>query len=362
MGFMVENAQIIKNRWAFLVGINEYDDSDHFPKLKFCRNDVIALRDLLEQVGYTVTCLHDDLPRIDRLFPSHRKIREQLKNFCEDVDPNDLLLVYFACHGTRQGDGKPRLVAADTYSDETEHFISVAEVEEQMRSSGSERLVLMLDACHIGVGTDTRSEALADPEFIHNVYELAKGFALIAASTSQESAFEYGGHGVFSHHVLAGLRESRLSLTDPNQNFVTVGSLQRYVLYRLKQWRNKHGYSQKPQGRAEGDLGEMILVDYREHPLPDLPDGQPEPSGAGSSSGAREGDRAPQISSANQEVIESLQKQRQGVKRQLDAVTDELMAASGAGRVRLEADRDNLANQLQEIDSRLHGLGENGKQ
>ena len=264
-----------------------------------------------------------------------------------------------------KGNGKPRLVAADTYSNETEGFISVAEVEEQMRSSGSERLVLMLDACHIGVGTDTRSEALADPEFIHNVYELAKGFALIAASTSQESAFEYDGHGVFSHHVLAGLaglKESRLSQTDPNQNFVTVGSLQRYVLHRLKQWRNKHGYSQKPQGRAEGDLGEMILVDYREHPLPDLPDGQQEPSGAGSSSGARGGDSAPQTNSVNQDLIKSLQKQRQSVKRQLDAVTDELMAASGAGRVRLEADRDNLANQLQEIDSRLHGLGENGKQ
>lgn len=141
MGFMVENAQSIKNRWAFLVGINEYDDSGHFPKLKYCRNDVTALRDLLEQVGYTVTCLHDGLSRSDLLFPSYRKIREQLKNFCEDVDPNDLLLVYFACHGTRQGDGKPRLVAADTYSESADSFMSIAEVEEQMRSSGSEETV-----------------------------------------------------------------------------------------------------------------------------------------------------------------------------------------------------------------------------
>jgi uncharacterized caspase-like protein len=264
--------QPIENCWAFLVGVNDYSDSDYFPHLNFCRNDVTALRDLLEQVGYTVTCLHDGLSYGDRLFPSHRKIRERLKTLCEDVGPNDLLWVYFACHGTRQGDKKPRLVAADTHSDDLNSFISVAEVEDVMRSSGSKRLVLMLDACHIGVGTDTRSAVLSDPEFIHNVYELATGFALIAASTDQQPAVEQNGHGVFSHYVLSALREAKLSDTDPNQNFVTVGSLQRYVLHRLKEWRNQHGYEQKPQGRADGDLGEMILVDYRKYSIPDVPE------------------------------------------------------------------------------------------
>lgn len=262
--------QPIENCWAFLVGVNDYSDSVRFPHLNFCRNDVITLRDLLQQVGYTVTCLHDGLGWSDHLFPSHRNVRARLKTLCEDIGPNDLLWVYFACHGTRQGDKKPRLVAADTHSDDLNSFISVAEVEEQMRSSGSKRLVLMLDACHIGVGTDTRSAILSDPEFIHNVYELATGFALIAASTDQQPAVEQNGHGVFSHYVLSALREAKLSDTDPNQNFVTVGSLQRYVLHRLKEWRNQHGYQQKPQGRADGDLGEMILVDYRQYSEPDV--------------------------------------------------------------------------------------------
>lgn len=345
----------VENRWAFLVGINDYSDSDHFPHLNFCRNDVIALRDLLQQVGYTVTCLQDGLSHGDRLFPSRRNIRTRLETLCEDVGPHDLLWVYFACHGTRQGDKKPRLVAADTYSGDLNSFISVAEVEELMRASGSKRLVLMLDACHIGVGTDTRSAVLADPEFIRNVYDLATGFALIAASTDQQSAFEQDGHGVFSSHVLSGLREAKLSAIDPNQNFVTIGSLQRYVLHRLKEWRNKHGYQQKPQGRADGDLGEIILVDYRKYSEPEPSESQQQLSAFGSSSIAG-GGRAPQINSANQDLIESLQKQRQGIKCQLDAVTDELLAASGAGRVRLEADRDNLANQLRKIDSQLHDL------
>ena len=62
------------------------------------------------------------------------------------------------------------------------------------------------------------------------------------------------------------------------------------------------------------------------------------------------------MASSNQDLIESLQKQRQSVKRQFDAVTDELMKASGSERVRLEADRDNLTNQLREIDQQISTL------
>ena len=62
------------------------------------------------------------------------------------------------------------------------------------------------------------------------------------------------------------------------------------------------------------------------------------------------------ITDSDQDLIESLQKQRQSVKRQLDAVTDELMASSGAERMRLEVNRNNLINQLREIDQRLDAL------
>ena len=57
---------------------------------------------------------------------------------------------------------------------------------------------------------------------------------------------------------------------------------------------------------------------------------------------------------SDQDLIESLEKQRQSVKRQLDAVTDGLTATSGSDRVRLEADRDNIVNQLREIDQKLN--------
>ncbi|MEA5574263.1 hypothetical protein, partial [Calothrix sp. UHCC 0171] len=69
-----------------------------------------------------------------------------------------------------------------------------------MRDSQARQLVLTLDACHSGVelGRD-----LTDPDFIRNVYKLAEGFALIAASTAQQKAFEWQEkqHGVFTYYV-----------------------------------------------------------------------------------------------------------------------------------------------------------------
>ena len=54
-------ANKIRNRWAFLVGVNDYRESSRFKPLGHCVNDVLALKKLLKQVGYGVVCLHDDL-------------------------------------------------------------------------------------------------------------------------------------------------------------------------------------------------------------------------------------------------------------------------------------------------------------
>lgn len=50
------------HRWAFLVGINRYTDPN-FNTLQFCVNDVLALEEVLKQVGYGVVCLHSELGR-----------------------------------------------------------------------------------------------------------------------------------------------------------------------------------------------------------------------------------------------------------------------------------------------------------
>ncbi len=126
-------------RWAFLVGVNSYIDSN-FGQLKFCVNDVLALEKSLKQFGYEVRCLHEDRKWDDPLFPTRDNVEARLKEMCKAVQENDLLWVHFACHGTqvnREASKKePVLIMRDTqYSLIEKRALPVAEVEQYMKET-----------------------------------------------------------------------------------------------------------------------------------------------------------------------------------------------------------------------------------
>jgi uncharacterized caspase-like protein len=240
------------------VGINHYVEPS-FPTLKYCVNDVLALDRVLTGRGYTTVVMHDDLPGGHRLFPTRNNVKAELASLCRAAQPDDLLWAHFACHG-KLVEGQPLLVTNDTRASLlAEQALPLADVEERMRKSSARRLVITLDACHTGVevGRD-----ISDPEFIKNAYDLAEGFALIAASTAQQVAQEWDEkqHGVFTYYLLEGLsgRADR-----NNRRFVTVGDLATHVLDGLRQWNVKHGgLVQEPTYRMAA-IGDMILADYR---------------------------------------------------------------------------------------------------
>ena len=248
----------IHNRWALLVGVNQYVDPA-FPSLKFCVNDVLALERTLKGLDYTVVALHDEADE-ERLLPTRDNVEAELARLAQVAGPDDLLLAHFACHG-KLVNGQPVLVTRETRAPTlAKKALPLAEVERQMRESDARRLVLTLDACHTGVeiGRD-----LADPEFIRNAYELAEGFALIAASTAQQTAQEWEEteHGVFTYYLLEGLSGQA---DRAGKGFVTVDDLKTHVLDGLRRWSvERGGVLQEPTARTEG-LGDIILADYRD--------------------------------------------------------------------------------------------------
>jgi uncharacterized caspase-like protein len=158
--------------------VNYYVDRA-IPELRFCVNDVTSLERILKAQGYATVALQDDATREDRQ-PTRDNVEAELVRLCRTAGPDDLLWVHFACHG-RLVHGKPVLITREIREPTlAEKALPLAEVERRMRESKARRLVLTLDACHTGlqIGRD-----LPDPEFLRNAYELAEGFALLAAST-----------------------------------------------------------------------------------------------------------------------------------------------------------------------------------
>jgi uncharacterized caspase-like protein len=274
-------ANEIRNRWAFLVGVNHYRESSRFNPLGHCVNDVVALEKLLKQVGYGVVCLHDKLDKTHERFPDKAStVIAELRKLHDKLGANDLLLVYFACHGTRSlssTDTRPYLILRETRSTLPETALAVADLKAEMQKCKAERQILILDACHMGMGKDDRGDgADAARQFIRNVHELATGFSLLTPSTAQQTTRESDAlqHGVFSHFVLAGLRgegEALVPITEPNRGFVTPDSLKKYVFNKMLIWSAEQGYEQIPQGQTEGDLGDFMLVDYRQQSRPETP-------------------------------------------------------------------------------------------
>lgn len=247
----------IRDRWALLVGINQYTDPNFAP-LKFCVNDVISLQQMFESLGYKVLALQDQASEA-RLQPTKDNIEAELIAICEAVGPDDLLWVHFACHG-QLVNGQPILITQQTRARTlASSGLPLLKVEEQMKASQASRLVLSLDACHVGVKVGRGG---SDPEFNRHVYDLAQGFALIAASTAQQKAQEWREkeHGVFTYYLLEGLNGKA---DRDGKQFVTVDDLKDYVLNQLRIWNPLHGgLLQEPTARTEG-LGSMILADYR---------------------------------------------------------------------------------------------------
>ena len=251
----------IAQRWAFLVGIDAYDEP-RLNRLNFCVNDVVALEKILTELGYVVVSLYSGHLKRNRE-PTKTNVKAELTELCKSVRQDDLLFVHFACHGQLSA-GVPIVLMQDSRQalwDDPKERLAVADVEAMMREPGARRLVLSLDACHMGVSMGRGVED--DPEFIHNVYELAEGFVVMAGSTAQQKAQEWGAvkHGVYTYYLMKGL----LGEADKSKkSFVSVDDLGKYVVNQLKIWRvANNGVVQEPTVKIEG-MGDMILADWRD--------------------------------------------------------------------------------------------------
>jgi hypothetical protein len=251
----------VSKRFALLVGIDKYVETSL--GLRYCVNDARAMHQCLTTLGYSAATLHDTCENEEHR-PSLFNIRAALAKLKGRFKPDELLLVYFAGHGMLV-DGKPYLMARDSRSaDPVGSGLPLSDVEAFMRSSGSRRLLLVLDACHAGVelGRDVGPSSRGiDPNFIHNAYEMAEGFAILAGSTAAQKTQDFSTveHGVFTYYLLKGLSGKADGGTAP-KGFVTVDDLKNYVLSAVRTWCFENMADiQLPTARIEG-IGDMIVA------------------------------------------------------------------------------------------------------
>lgn len=170
-------------RIALLVASSEYEDLQ-FKRLRAPAQDVDALQRVLADPaigGFEVhTLINEQSPRVS----------EEIERFFADRKRDDVLLLYFSCHGIKDPGGRLYFAATNTKMNVLDSTgISSRWVDEQMSRSRSQRILLLLDCCYSGAfakGMVPRSPAHV--QIVERFNGL--GRAVITASDAMEYAYE----------------------------------------------------------------------------------------------------------------------------------------------------------------------------
>lgn len=208
-------------RLALIVANDEYQDLA-LRKLRAPGQDADALARVLSDPEIGTFQVHTVLNR-----ESHR-IAEEIEGFFSERSRDDLLLLYFSCHGVKDEDGRLYFAASNTKLTRlAATAVSSLFVNEQMDRSRSRQVVLLLDCCYSGAFARLTAKAGTSVEVKERFQ--GNGRVVITASNAMEYAFEgptlamnAGAQSIFTSAIVEGLqtgeadrdRDGRISVDD----------------------------------------------------------------------------------------------------------------------------------------------------
>lgn len=230
------------NRWAIIVGISKYQDASL--NLQYADRDAEKLYQLLR----TPSGGHfqeDFICKLTNKAATTGNIVRALRAFLKKPAREDLVIIYFACHGAPDPE-RPENVYILTHdtnpADIAGTALPVGDINRALRDTlHSEKVIILADTCHsAAIGGGIRSRAIDEStalinRYLQDISTARGGTALLTSAEAREVSFEDkkwgGGHGVFTYYLLQGLKGE----ADVNNNgFVTVGELFEYVRENVK--------------------------------------------------------------------------------------------------------------------------------
>jgi uncharacterized caspase-like protein/tetratricopeptide (TPR) repeat protein len=257
----------VGDRWAVIVGISRYQDSDL--DLKY------ACRDAEEVHALVCTPEGGNFPAgRTRLLvddgATTRALTQALRGFLMAAMSQDLVLLYFACHGgpdPRRPAGPLYLYTHDTDpADVAGTGLPMDDIDRSLRQVvRAERAVIVVDTCHsggVGGGIRAAGRAEATNRYLEALARARGGVAVLTSAEASEASEEDsrwgGGHGVFTHYLLEGMRGAADGYRGTRDGIVSLGELFEYV---RDQVQNATGGRQHPAiGTTAFDRGLPMAV------------------------------------------------------------------------------------------------------
>jgi Caspase domain len=225
------------NRWAIVIGVSEYQYNSL--NLEYAERDAEEFYQLLiSPIGGSFP--PENIVKLTNQDATTQKVTRALRSFLQKPGRDDLVIFYCACHGAPDFN-RPENIYLITYDTDPSDIAGTAlpmrEINLSLRDNLlSKKVVLLADTCHsaaIGEGLGSRNisnDNILVNRYLQEVSTTRGGIALLTSAEANEVSFEDakwgGGHGVFTHYLLQGMKGA----ADLNQDgIVTVGELFEYV-------------------------------------------------------------------------------------------------------------------------------------
>jgi tetratricopeptide (TPR) repeat protein len=233
---------IVGRRWAVVVGISRYRHPTL--NLRFAHRDANDLWELLRTPEGGNYASENTRLLLDEKATT-AALTQAVRGFLLKATTDDLVLLYFACHGgpdPRRPSGPLYLYTHDTDPrDVAGTAFAMDEVERSLRSLvQARRAVIIVDTCHSAgiAGVRAAGTAEATNRYLDALARATGGIALLtsaeAAEASEEDERWGGGHGVFTYYLLKGMRGAADGYRGAKDGIVSVGELFEFVRDRVR--------------------------------------------------------------------------------------------------------------------------------
>jgi formylglycine-generating enzyme required for sulfatase activity len=258
----------VANKYALLIANSEYRHATIRALVK-TTTDAEGMQEVLADANICAFPTENITLLKER--PSH-EVRLEIEKFFKHKQPDDLLVLYFAGHGMRDGEGHLCLTFVDTnpeYSEST--GIEARVISRHMDRSRSMRQVVLLDCCYSGAfahGARNMVGSSMDTKEAFRGEQDGRGRVVITSSDKQQVSLEQldevedTGYAVFTGCVIKGLRSGEAA---DERGDVKVRSLYEYL---YEQVTDLTGGKQTPKLIDYGSAGNLILAKNPHPPLP----------------------------------------------------------------------------------------------
>jgi len=234
--------------YAVIIGIGDYQD-DRIPDLRFTENDAQGLYNVLTDPAYggipqehIKLLLHKDATVSNIKSAIGTWLRAQ-------ADEQDTVLIYYAGHGAPEGNETYWVTYEANIDDLYATALSNNDVSDMLTRIQSKRMITFLDACYSAATVKRTKGTRGMPTEIPWEKFQGTGRITITASNGKQESLEDEeyGHGVFTYHLLEGLKGKADGFAGTERDgVVDVDEIWNYVRERVKADARQRGNLQEP--------------------------------------------------------------------------------------------------------------------